>query len=282
MNHLNLSFTLRLRFVLIALLCSYFAPAHAQEHWRPIASGLDIGFFKATTYTPVGDSTITILRIDPQLWELQVLGISETGDPEGFTAKQWSEKHGFIAATNAGMFLTDYRTHVGYMRADDHINNQQINHYRSVAAFAPSTAGLAPFRIFDLDVDSLHSIDQDYNRLVQNLRLIKRPGQNRWGTQSTRWSEAALGEDGQGRILFIFSRSPYSMRDLNRILLNLPIDLVAAQHLEGGPEAQLYINHGDWLYEAVGSYETDFFESDENIHAWPIPNVLGIVKRERE
>lgn len=263
------------------LILSYpFLGANAQENWESIAPGIEIGFFKIHAYTPVGDSTITILRIDPRHWDLQVLGISETEDLEGFTAKQWSEKHDFVAAINAGMFLTDYRTHVGYMKTENHINNPQINHYRSVAAFAPSKAGLPPFRIFDLDVDTLSVIAEDYQRLVQNLRLIKRPGSNRWGVQNKRWSEAALGEDEQGRILFIFSRSPYPMQELNRILLSLPIDLVAAQHLEGGPEAQLYIRFGDWTYEAVGSYETDFYESDANKQAWPIPNVFGIVSRD--
>ena len=279
MHHLN--GRLLLLGVQILLFGWHATPAQAQGHWTSIADGLDVGFFRADTYAPAGDSTLTVVRIDPEQWELQVLGISETGDPEGFTAKEWSEKYGFVAATNAGMFHTDYRTHVGYMQADDHVNNPQVNHYRSLAAFAPAQPGLPPFRIVDLDEDSLDSIADDYDRLVQNLRLIKRPGVNRWGKQDKRWSEAALGEDGEGRILFIFSRSPYSMHELNRILLNLPIDLVAAQHLEGGPEAQLYVRHGDWTYDAVGSYETGFYESDDNVRAWPIPNVLGIVPREQ-
>ena len=54
------------------------------------------------------------------------------------------------------------------------------------------------------------------------------------------------------------------MYDFNKILLDLPIRLVAAQHLEGGPEAQLYARYGDWTIDAVGSYETGFYESDAN------------------
>jgi hypothetical protein len=54
---------------------------------------------------------------------------------------------------------------------------------------------------------------------------------------------------------------------------------VAAQHLEGGPEAQLYINMGGTELEVVGSYETDFNESDDNDRAWPIPNIIGLRPR---
>ncbi len=145
------------------------------------------------------------------------------------------------------MFATDYRTHVGYLRAGDHVNNGRFNKYQSVAAFGPERTGLPRFRIFDLDAPGTRreAILRDYSSAVQNLRLIKRPGENRWSRQKKAWSEAALGEDGAGRILFIFCRSPFTMYDLNHELLGLGIGLVAAQHLEGGPEAQLYVHVGE-------------------------------------
>ena len=57
------------------------------------------------------------------------------------------------------------------------------------------------------------------------------------------------------------------------------IGLVALQHLEGGPEAQLYLNVGDTELEMVGSYETSFRENDGNARAWRIPNVLGVKRK---
>ena len=125
----------------------------------------------------------------------------------------------------------------------------------------------------------METIYQDYASLVQNLRLIKRPGQNRWRPQEKKWSEAALGEDESGRILFIFCRSPYTMHDLNNELLRLGIGLVAAQHLEGGPQAQLYLHVGEVELEISGSHRTSFRENDDISVAWPIPNVLGVRPR---
>jgi len=98
-------------------------------------------------------------------------------------------------------------------------------------------------------------------------------------TVEVEWSEAALGEDDAGRILFIFSRAPFSMHDLNRELLAAGIGLVAAQHLEGGPEAQLYVHAGSTELEMFGSYETSFVENDKNSIAWPVPNILGVRPR---
>ncbi|HEY6946849.1 MAG TPA: hypothetical protein VI431_17050, partial [Candidatus Acidoferrum sp.] len=57
------------------------------------------------------------------------------------------------------------------------------------------------------------------------------------------------------------------------------IGLVAAQHLEGGPEAQLYVHVGATELEMVGSYETAFTENDANSAAWPVPNILGVRPR---
>jgi hypothetical protein len=262
-----------------------------RNGWRSLASGLELGTFAAgasgTPGAPGGAAPsragrLTILRIDPALWDLEFAGLSETGEATGHTAREWSEQQRFTAVVNAGMFATDYRTHVGYLRHDDHINSSHVNGYQSVAAFDPVDASRSPrYRIFDLDDPgvSMKAIQRDYATVVQNLRLIKRPGTNRWTPQAQRWSEAALAEDDRGRILFVFSRSPLTMHELNRALLALDIGLVAAQHLEGGPEAQLYVRCGDEEIELFGSYETALLENDSNAAPWPIPNVLGIRPR---
>ena len=103
-------------------------------------------------------------------------------------------------------------------------------------------------------------------------------GENRWEKQERQWSEAALAEDAAGNALFIFSRKPYSMFEFNEILLSLPLEITRAQHLEGGPEAQLFYRVGERSEELVGSFETGFSD-DGNISAWPIPNVIVVRKK---
>jgi hypothetical protein len=61
--------------------------------------------------------------------------------------------------------------------------------------------------------------------------------------------------------------------------LRMGISIVCAQHIEGGPEAQLYVNTGDVEIELFGSYETAFRENDGNANPWPIPNVLSVRPR---
>jgi len=266
-------------FRFIALLFMVVVLEAASGAWDPLAPGMDIGTFVVKPSNLAGNSPLTILRIDPKRWDLEVVGTSWTSGSAGRTAKQWCESHNLTAAINAGMFATDYRTHVGYLRSKGHVNSHHVNKYQSAAAFHPRAGkGLPDFRIFDLDVPgvTMEAILDDYSSVVQNLRLIKRVGENRWSQKDKKWSEAALGEDRAGRMLFIFSRAPLSMHDFNQGLLSLGIGLVAAQHLEGGPEAQLYLRVGDVEHEMYGSYETSFLENDGNAIPWPVPNVIGV------
>ena len=250
--------------------------------WKLLAPGLELGTIAAKTASPVGDSKIFVVRVDPASWQLELTGRSLTGEPAGQTAREWAAGHGLAVAINAGMFAPDHKTHLGYMEFRGQVNNSQFNTYQSLAAFDARDLKSQPaFRIFDLDAPgvSLPAIRQHYASLVQNPRLVKRPGVNRWSAQDKKWSEAALGEDKEGKILFVFSRSPFSMHDLNQELLSAGIGLVAAQHLEGGPEAQLYVKLGAFELEVCGSYETFFREDDGNATAWPIPNVLGVRRK---
>jgi hypothetical protein len=270
-----------MRAIMFFVFLLFSSPGITHDPWQSLAPGMDLGTFPANRPGSAGDSLITVLRIDPALWSLEFVGLSLDGRSSGLTARQWSKTHRLTAAINAGMYGTDYSTHVGHLRFREHLNNDNVNSYKSVAAFDRGRDELPHFRIFDLDTPgvSMQTIYQDYASLVQNLRLIKRPGQNRWHQQEKKWSEAALGEDESGRILFIFCRSPYTMHDLNNELLRLDIGLVAAQHLEGGPQAQLYLHVGEVELEISGSHGTSLREYDDISVAWPIPNVLGVRPR---
>lgn len=266
--------------MLLLVIATAFPSALAADSlWIRIDEGLHHAEFTVVPTSSVGDSKIDIIRIDPKLYRVEVKMISETKD-YSLTVQEWCRKYDLLAAINAGMFQQDFSTHVGYLRHDGHVNfAKNTTKYLSAAAFNPVDTTQPPFRIFDLDVTSLDLVKEQYRTVIQNLRLIKHPGRNTWSQQDKMWSEAALGEDKAGNILFIFSRSPYSMYDLNHILLKLPIDLVAAQHLEGGPEASLYLSRNGYLIERMGSFETKFMPFDTNERFWPLPNVIGIGKK---
>lgn len=267
------------KIILIFILCSFLYCFEQDSIWIKIDDGLFIGNFTANHKSIVSDSKITIVKIDPEIYSLQLLCAKEY-EGISLTAKEWCEKFGLMATVNAGMFQADYLSNVGYMKNFKHVNNSSIRtDYYSVSAFNPINQDIPEFRMYDIDNVDMKTIINNYNTVIQNLRLIKRPGENRWSQQAKIWSEVALGEDRDGNVLFIFCRSPYSMHDLNNILIELPIDIVCAQHLEGGPEVSLYLSWNGFNIDKFGSYETSFNEQDKNNHAWSIPNVIGLQKK---
>ena len=109
--------------------------ARSASDWKSIAPGMDLRYVTAKKPSTVGDSRIVVLRMDPSQWQLEAVGVTQTGESAGHTARAWSRNHNFSAAINAGMFATDYKTHLGYMGSASHVNNRHPNAYQSVAAF---------------------------------------------------------------------------------------------------------------------------------------------------
>lgn len=220
---------------------------------------------------------LSVVRIDPAKRPLKLLTAKNHGR-RNRSAFQWCREFGCVAAINAGMFQQDYLTNVGYMESEGKTNNGMIHRtYMSALAFDPISPEDPPARIFDLDVVPMKQLFKRYRSIIQNLRLIKRPGENRWLEHGRSWSEAAVAEDKDGNILFIHCRTPFSMRDFNEILLALPLNIVAAQHVEGGPEATLYMRMEQQDLNLFGAFGSSFTSSNLSSHAWPIPNVLAVM-----
>ena len=246
--------------------------------WVKIDEGLFVGEFNLPEGFINREEKIVIVKVSPEKYSFKLLCASEK-EIDGLTVKEWCERYGMIAGINAGMFLPDRKTNVGYMKNFTHHNNRRINpKYHSVAAFNPVDSSQPLFMIFDSDEKDIRIIIKDYNTVVQNLRLIKRPCENRWSRHQKEWSEAALGQDKDGNVLFIFSRVPFSMYEFNNYLLKLPIGIVTAQHLEGGAQASLYFSHGGIEIDISGGLDPDFHGDNKGSFALAVPNVIGIVK----
>jgi hypothetical protein len=267
------------RVILLVLLLSTLSGRVSAADWKKLDASLVFKQFAVKNVYTGSNAIITVVRIDPGRYRLKLLSVSEFGG-ENKTAAEWAEAHGCIGGINAGMYLTDYKSNVGYMKNGKHLNNARINKkYFSFAVFNPENDNDPYFRIYDSDVVDILKIIPRYRCVVQNLRLIKRPRLNRWGKQEKRWSEIALGEDTAGNILILFCKSPFSMYEFNNHLLHLPIDLVCAQHLEGGSEASIYLKGENDSLQINGSYTGGWTGGNGGETLLPLPNVIGIEKR---
>jgi hypothetical protein len=251
---------------------------NAGSGFTALEPGLELGAFRGPGDAP-GDARIWIARVDPARFELKLVNASAS-DARPRTVKQWAIGAGASAAINAGMFQEDGLTSVGLMRTRLHQNNpRRARSYKSVLAFDPVRSGLPPVRLLDAACGELDVFPPPYDTLIQSIRMISCDGKNVWASEPRRWSSAALGVDGQGRVLFIHARSPWPVHDLVDALLALPIDLRRAMYLEGGKEAQLYVRGGGREVERLGAIETT--AAEDRAIPWEIPNALVAVRRGR-
>ncbi|HJZ86824.1 MAG TPA: phosphodiester glycosidase family protein [Polyangia bacterium] len=255
------------------------SPAAPQKDagFRTLEPGLELGVFNGPTGA-VGDRRIYIVRIDLAHFTLKLLNASAPGEGRIHTAREWCARAGAQAGINASMFRDDGRS-VAMMRTRTHVNHPTLSRDQSVLAFDRLQPGHPDAMLIDRECDDLGALGRAYGTLVQSIRMLSCRRANRWTPSPRRWSTAAIGTDGRGRVLFIHARSPWPVHHLIQALIALPIDLRRAMYVEGGPEAQLYVHAGTEELERVGSFETGFNENDDNARAWAIPNVVVAVRR---
>ncbi len=247
----------------------------APSPWKQLREGVEQAELQ---FDAKSKATLQVIRIDPERAKLE-FGLASREGGGKRTASKWADERGFIVATNAGMFETDQVSNVGRLIAGPHRNNAAWKSaYQSVLVFDPVKPGLPKAQVLDLDEAGAKELIAQYGSMVQNLRLIKSPGVSVWKKNNRAWSEAAIAQDKEGRILFLFTRVPFQMAEWNEKLLALPLEVVRAFHVEGGPEASLSVHDGGVRSDWCGSYETGFMENEGNAEQWEIPNVVGVRK----
>lgn len=250
--------------------------------WKTIEKGLYLSELKAPKITRIGDSKITILKIDPKYFSFQLVAASEY-DSLQRTVKEWCELKGMIAAINAGMYGGKSRiSNVGFMKNINHINNPDFKeNYKAIAAFNPVDETLPPFKIIDTENENWENYKDKYLSFSQSMRMIDSQTKPMFWKQKRkmRSSMVVLGTDKKGNVLFIFTRSPFTPNEFSKILLKAPIQIQTAMYLEGGPESSLYVNNGETIVERIGSYVSRTFAHDKNNEFRKMPNVIGIKRK---
>ncbi len=256
------------------------APGRAADQpgaWQALEKGLELGMFDGPP-TSRGDGKIAVVRIDPARFDLRLLNSSAPGEGALLTARAWAYRAGASAAINASMFQDDYRTSVSLMRTRVHVNQRRVSKDKAVLAFDPLLPGVEPVRLVDRECDDLDSATRRYGTLVQSIRMISRDRRNVWSLSERRFSTAAVGIDGKGRVLFVHARTPWPVHELASALLALPLDVAGAMFVEGGAEAQLYARGGGREIERVGGFE-GVARTGGAGQAWPVPNVIAAIRR---
>jgi len=223
----------------------------------------------------MGDGLLRAVRINPRRFTLGLYAVKAGDHPTPQTMRQWVAAKGLVAAINASMYRMDFATSVSYMRKAGQLLNSRFSADNSFFVMGKDGTGAASARLLDRQCDDLENLLPQQTAVVQSIRMISCKGRNVWVKSKKIWSTAALAQDKDGNILMLHVRAPYSVHDFNQMLLALPLGIIRAMYVEGGPEAQLSLHAGGLQIDLVGSYETGFNENDDNHRGWDVPNIIG-------
>jgi uncharacterized protein YigE (DUF2233 family) len=259
-----------------------FLPAFAaaQVQFEKLEPGLELAVVDAPAKSSHSDSKFTVVRVDPACMQLKLLMSSQLGGDKR-TAPEWAEQFKLKAVVNAGMFEVDgdQSTAHFFMKNRDHVNNSKVAGQNAFLAFDRVDQTVPEVQIIDRRCQDFPKLRRKYHTLIQGIRMVDCHQKNTWSLQPKKWSMVVVAMDKQGRVLFVFTRSPYRVNKFIGMLLSLPLGIRNMMYLEGGPEASLFLSSGKTRLEKFGSYETGFNPNDDNAEFWPLPNVLAVTAR---
>lgn len=251
-----------------AILAAPPAPAQGPDGFTRLGEGLWMARLDTSLEPVLGDGDVVVLRIDPALRELRLVTASEHGG-EPRTLDGWAREFDLAAAINASMYLPDGLTSTGYMKNFGHVNNATINRqFGAFLLFNPHDPELPTARIVDSRSEDAEELLPLYGSVVQNFRMVG-GGEAVWEGDSGPHAVSCVGEDEQGRILFIHTSSAVLVRDMARALVELPLGLVTVMYVEGGQQAGLFIETPPGAAQPLAA-----MASQPAI--WPVPSVLGV------
>lgn len=241
----------------------------AHVHWLSLEPGLE-----AADISLGREHHLSVLRIDPAHFNFVLCASSQHGVPRSLA--RWSTDFDLVAAINAGMYLPDGRTNVGYLREGRHINNKRVSQ-RPGAFFVagPDGPDLPSVAILEREDPRWQQLDR-FRLVIQNYRMISGQRQILWQADGPPSAIAAVGEDGQGHILFLYCPQDMDPYRFCRWLLDLPLDVRTVMYVEGGSQAGLSLRCAQ-AQRDLGGTVSSFLQG--LVQKAQLPNVLGIKRK---
>lgn len=245
--------------------------APASIAWRDLLPGFALA--EVTAEDPYAE--MVIVRINPERYDFTLHMASEG---QNGSLAEIAKAHSLLAAVNAGMYLPDQITNTGYMKSPTHVNNPRIaSRFGAFFVACPKKKHLPRAALLDRQTDNWQSALDEYSLAVQNYRLINTRGEVLWTPGAAAHCIAALGQDAEGNILLLFSKTPMNPAAFAATLVTWPLNIRSLMYLEGGSPAALLVRAGDvdelWSGNRFGRL-LGTRQSEK-----PTPNILGIRAR---
>ncbi len=266
--------------------CSYSQqeaekPTPDYSDWVELTKGMEYREINAPKKSFIGDSKISILRMDPQQFHFDLFTATQY-DSLPRDLHTWADTFDLLVAFNAGMYnLARPLQSRAYLKSGSHLNNGKLlENFNLMLALGPKpNSQRSNIEVLDLTCASWEQEQQNFSGFAQGLRMIDCNGNPmNWQKKVQSCSMLVAAEDQKGWFYLIFTRSPYTHNQMIGFMTEMPYGLHDAIYLEGGPETSLLIDVNGHCIEKVGSWVSTTWERNDNNHFWRLPNIVGVHK----
>ena len=266
--------------------CSYSQqenekPTPDYSQWVELTKGMEYREIDAPKKSFIGDSKISILRMDPQHFHFDLYTATQY-DSVPRDLHTWADTFDVLVAFNAGMYnLARPLQSRAYLKSGAHLNNGKLlENFNLMLALGPKpNSQRSNIEVLDLTCANWEQEQQNFSGFAQGLRMIDCNGNAmNWQKKVQSCSMLIAAEDEKGWFYLIFTRSPYTHNQMIGFMTQMPYGLHDAIYLEGGPETSLLIDVNGHCIEKVGSWVSTTWERNDNNHFWRLPNIIGVHK----
>lgn len=266
--------------------CSYSQqeaekPTPDYSDWVELTKGMEYREIDAPKKSFIGDSKISILRMDSQHFHFDLYTATQY-DSVPRDLHTWADTFDLLVAFNAGMYnLARPLQSRAYLKSGAHLNNGKLlENFNLMLALGPKpNSQRSNIEVLDLTCANWEQEQQNFSGFAQGLRMIDCNGNAmNWQKKVQSCSMLIAAEDEKGWFYLIFTRSPYTHNQMIGFMTEMPYGLHDAIYLEGGPETSLLIDVNGHCIEKVGSWVSTTWERNDNNHFWRLPNIVGVHK----
>jgi hypothetical protein len=246
--------------------------------WKQIGKGVQFCETDAPLKSLIGDSKLTLLKIDPKQVEFDLFTASAM-DSLPKPVNVWADTMNLDIVFNAGMYdLGKPLISRGLLKNGSHSNQFTFKEgWNVMFALNPlDSLNEMDAAVYDMQCTPFTQIKDQYASFAQGLRMLDCSGNPMNWKKNQSCSMLVCAHDDKDNLIIIFNRSPYSQNQMIDFMKQFPTPLHNAIYMEGGPETSLYVNIGDFCLQKVGSYVSGTYAKDTNETFWRLPNVIGI------